>query len=1063
MLHAIPRATCVFLFAPLLILLAAVPAVAQPRFDAEFLLLDTMFTDSRVFDLFVDSQGRVHIVYTRNVADETALVHGIRQQGGWTTERIVSTGPNYGVQSADALLDDDGRVHVAGWNRTFDRLDYFLRDDGVWSRETIEPDSAYIRQPRIDIDPSTGNVAVFALAPFRGTVQRFTRDGSGWSEGFQQLSTSSTFDFAYGTRPMSFGVYASEFDDIVRLREANGFTIFTLQIAEDDEALVSRPDIAIGPGGRAHVTGVVFDDVALRHRTFYHHAGETSYLLPWDSQFADGSVESRIAVDGSGRVHMIAEQSTATFPENNARDYRMFYLVKDGSFWSTEAELTNRASAVELDLDPFGNPHVLTVHFGGGYEFLTGGLFLDSQVGGEVLTAGSIVDVEWFGPGPVDVELSTDGGSTWSVLSRNAVGGRVAVSLPRVETDQGRMRVVRAEPYAVSSSLGDFTIVRGLEEGWSTTPVVPAAADSRIDLEVDDDGTTHAAWIDPDALALSYGVFAQGAWTTEVVDASNDPVGRPSLDFAPERTPVVAYIEEANELVRVARRVSGSWTLEDVPDSDGAAFDVDVLVAEDGSTHVVFYDGVRQQLVHAEQSIPGASWAVTDVGSGQAGWGRGFDLESDGQTLWIAFRDDSTGSGLFLAQRALGGGAWTAPYYPLGDEETFDPELEIDDHGAIHVLCRRVEAPVDARLVWGRLDVGGWALETLPGTVDAAELPLDFTLDRDGEPVVLFNDAGSVRLARRVERERWTVEDVTGTAGSSGVPGLVVGHDGQPRVLGVDAATGRLVDRFRGLDLLQPRAGDVWPVGAERTVEWVGPGRVEAQLSIDGGSTWQSLGTAERDGALTLQVPQVPTRFARVRVVRQAPAGSIEMQGLFSIESSIALLALDAQRVDDGIALNWQSDPGPADLLGYTVARRRDGGWTTVAQDLTRTDYVDTEGNGGDRYRVLATNGLGESFVLGETTVSSVAVLRVWPRPAVAGPVQVAFDVGRARAQAEVVVHDVRGRRVRTLFGGADAPGITRLTWDTRDDEGRTVANGVYFVSLRGGSEQLTRKVVVVR
>lgn len=1055
----------VLVLAPILLLAPTGPVLAQPSLEAETVIPYEVFLDRVGLDLDVDARGRVHVLHTDDEGGGSrALVHSIRQPGGWTRERIASIGGGVGDLSADMVLDGDGRVHVVLLEVFLDRLDYFVRDVGVWSRETIEADSAYTRAPVIDVDPGTGDVVVYAKDPFSGDLHRFTRTPSGWSEGIQMnLSASGLdFDFAFGPDPISFVMYADEVASQPILRRTDTFAILDLTLVDGSERLESQPDIAIGPDGRAHVTGIVYDPEVDRLKTLYHYGGETEYLLPWDTSLSR-ELESKIAVDGSGRVHLFAQREIPRVTGLVSANFRTFYHVREDGFWRLEAELATRTVPVALDVGLFGNPQALIRSAGNLVELHTGGLFLDSQVGGEVLKAGSVVDVEWFGPGPVDVQLSTDGGSTWTTLARNAVGGSAPVSVPYVETDRARMRVVRTEPYAESSSLGDFTIVRGLDEGWATAPVVSAAPGSRIDLEVGDDGTVHAAWIDPDALVLSYGVFAQGQWTTEVVDAGNEPVARPALALAPDGTPVIAYVEKASEVVRLARRTGGVWSTPDVPDTDGTTFDVDVLVAADGTTHLAFYDGVRQQLVHAQQAAPGSSWTVTDDLAGQAGFGRGFDLEDDGQSLWIVFRDDSSGSGLNVVQRPLSGGAWTGDWYPLGDEETFDPELEIDTDGALHVLCRRVEAPVDARIVWGRFDAGGWTLETLPGTVDGAELPLDFALDRDGRPVALFNDAGRVVLARRVQRERWTLEEITDGADPLGVPGLVIGRDGQPRVLGVDAVTGQVVDRFRGLDLVSPRAGDVWPVGATRTVEWFGPGRVEAQLSIDGGATWQSLGAAERGGTLELQVPQVPTRFARVRLVREAPAASIEMPGLFSVESSIALLALQAERVDEGVALQWSSDPGPDDLLGYAIDRRRDGAWTTVAEGLTRTEHVDPDGDGGDRYRIKATNGLGESFVIGETTVSATAVLRVWPRPAVDGAVQVAFDAGRARAQAEVVVHDVRGRRVRTLFGGADAPGITRLTWDGRDADGRTVATGVYFVSLRGGSADLTRKVVVVR
>jgi hypothetical protein len=37
------------------------------------------------------------------------------------------------------------------------------------------------------------------------------------------------------------------------------------------------------------------------------------------------------------------------------------------------------------------------------------------------------------------------------------------------------------------------------------------------------------------------------------------------------------------------------------------------------------------------------------------------------------------------------------------------------------------------------------------------------------------------------------------------------------------------------------------------------------------------------------------------------------------------------------------------------------------------------------------------------------------------------------------------------------------VTWDGLDDEGRDVASGIYFCSVRADGEKLTGKMVVVR
>jgi hypothetical protein len=64
---------------------------------------------------------------------------------------------------------------------------------------------------------------------------------------------------------------------------------------------------------------------------------------------------------------------------------------------------------------------------------------------------------------------------------------------------------------------------------------------------------------------------------------------------------------------------------------------------------------------------------------------------------------------------------------------------------------------------------------------------------------------------------------------------------------------------------------------------------------------------------------------------------------------------------------------------------------------------------------------------------------------------------------ATLTVYDVTGRRVRDLQRARLSPGDHRLTWDGRDDGGRRVAAGVYFLRLRTERRATTAKVVVSR
>ena len=63
------------------------------------------------------------------------------------------------------------------------------------------------------------------------------------------------------------------------------------------------------------------------------------------------------------------------------------------------------------------------------------------------------------------------------------------------------------------------------------------------------------------------------------------------------------------------------------------------------------------------------------------------------------------------------------------------------------------------------------------------------------------------------------------------------------------------------------------------------------------------------------------------------------------------------------------------------------------------------------------------------------------------------------------MIYDIGGRVVRHLAERAYPAGTHTARWDLRDDQGRAVARGVYFVRLRSVDDPLLRveKLTIVR
>jgi hypothetical protein len=60
-------------------------------------------------------------------------------------------------------------------------------------------------------------------------------------------------------------------------------------------------------------------------------------------------------------------------------------------------------------------------------------------------------------------------------------------------------------------------------------------------------------------------------------------------------------------------------------------------------------------------------------------------------------------------------------------------------------------------------------------------------------------------------------------------------------------------------------------------------------------------------------------------------------------------------------------------------------------------------------------------------------------------------------------VYDAAGRLVRTLVRGVQETGWHRVTWDGRDAHGRRCATGVYFLRMKTGERELSRRILLLR
>lgn len=106
--------------------------------------------------------------------------------------------------------------------------------------------------------------------------------------------------------------------------------------------------------------------------------------------------------------------------------------------------------------------------------------------------------------------------------------------------------------------------------------------------------------------------------------------------------------------------------------------------------------------------------------------------------------------------------------------------------------------------------------------------------------------------------------------------------------------------------------------------------------------------------------------------------------------------------------------------------------------------------------------GLDVVTAVSETEKPALArLLRNYPNPF--NPVTKIQFVLERDAYVSLRVFDVQGRVVRTLLNSYLAGGPRVVGWDGRDDAGRSLASGTYFLRLQGGGTYLTRTVNLLK
>ncbi len=206
------------------------------------------------------------------------------------------------------------------------------------------------------------------------------------------------------------------------------------------------------------------------------------------------------------------------------------------------------------------------------------------------------------------------------------------------------------------------------------------------------------------------------------------------------------------------------------------------------------------------------------------------------------------------------------------------------------------------------------------------------------------------------------------------------------------------------------------------------PGGTDATITIP------TIGITQADGAalkaaITGGVTNVTMRLSSTRKAGMHPNGHVRMYSPNPFQSGSSVSHFDVSLLPNAL-MEPSINADLTSSVDLAVPLFRDIGWIP---------------------RLLSAPGSGPA---------SRVALASSPNPT-RGEMTVNFDLA-AEETVELALYDVSGRQVRMLAKGRFAAGPNRVTWDGRDDRGRTASPGVYLARLKGSSTNATQTVVLV-
>ncbi len=181
---------------------------------------------------------------------------------------------------------------------------------------------------------------------------------------------------------------------------------------------------------------------------------------------------------------------------------------------------------------------------------------------------------------------------------------------------------------------------------------------------------------------------------------------------------------------------------------------------------------------------------------------------------------------------------------------------------------------------------------------------------------------------------------------------------------------------------------------------------------------------------------------------------------------------LAAVHSGDEVTLTWLAPSSTMGLSAYVIYR--DGAILyTKTRDLATRQFVDPAIPGDHVYLVKAlfggvystpSNQVNVNIVANDDAVATPVLSRMisnYPSP-YNRSTRIRYEMVKD-AKVSLAVYNVRGQLVRSLVNEVIPTGIHEIVWNGKDNDGNSIASGVYFYHFSTGSVKQVRKTILLK